>query len=707
MRPQILFPLAAPATSIKGVGVKFAVLLKGLLDIDARDVCVSDLLWHLPSGLIDRSRKVEISELAALEGERVLLEVVVGKHSPSFRGRGAGRRAPYRVEVYDDSASMQLVFFHARGDYLKKLLPLGETRFVSGSVEVYRELPQMTHPDYILTAREAQELPMIEPVYPLCAGLRLQKLGKLIRDGLKLAPALEEWDEKTKEQMHFPSWKDALLLAHHPKSKADLAPAMLARERLAYDELLANQLALALIRHWKENLPASAFPRSVALRQKVLKSLDYELTPSQCQALEEIDEDMAKPKPMLRLLQGDVGSGKTITAFCAMLNAVEAQAQAALMAPTEILAQQHANSLRPLCDACGISLDVLTSRTSGIERDQLLKKIKAGEVSIIIGTHSLFQKDVIFDQLGLVVIDEQHKFGVHQRLLLSSKSLKTADVLAMTATPIPRTLTLTSYGDMDISVIKEKPRGRGEITTRALPAKRIGDITKALERAVANEEQAYWVCPFIEPNEYAESKVITATERYAFLRKTLPFAVGLIHGRMKAKERDEVLSAFKAGEIKLLVATSVIEVGMDIPNATIMVIEHAERFGLAQLHQLRGRVGRGSRASSCLLLYAEPLGETARQRLDALRKSNDGFEIAEIDLALRGFGELLGTRQSGAEGFRLVDLRVHKKLLALAAERAREIVAENPRLEGEEGEKLRVLLYLFRRDEVSNYARSG
>lgn len=707
MRPEILFPLAAPLTSLAGIGKKFSSMLGELCGVEGREPCIADLLWHLPVGIIDRSQKVLIGDLENYAGKRVMLEVTIGKHSPSFRRRGGGSSAPYRVEVYDDSAMMSLVFFHARADYLKKTLPLGETRFISGVVEFYREVAQMTHPEYILTDKEFNEMPIIEPVYPLRAGITLQRLGKIIRAALKNVPQLNEWDEKTKNSLNFPDWASAIQLCHNPKNESDLLKSSSARQRLALDELFANQLALALIRHWLRAKPALSFATNIKLRSKVLEMLDFELTQAQKSALAEIDADMKKNKPMLRLLQGDVGSGKTITAFLAMLNVVESNGQAAMMVPTEILTQQHGNSLRPLCEACGLKLAVLTSRLNTKQRSEMLSSIASGEIDIIIGTHSLFQKQVVFSNLNFVVIDEQHRFGVHQRLELSSKSKRTADVLVMTATPIPRTLTLTAYGDMDISLIKEKPLERKPIATRALPLGRIDEIVKALKRAVMGGGQAYWVCPLIEKGESSEGSPMTAVKRYEFLQQKVDFTIGLVHGRLKAEERDQVLAKFNSGEINLLVATSIIEVGIDVPNATIMVIEHAEKFGLTQLHQLRGRVGRSDKLSHCLLVYREPLSEIAHARLDALRQSNDGFHIAEEDLRLRGFGDLLGTKQSGMPEFKLADMRVHKKLLEIAYERASEVVKNNPQLKGDEGEALKVLLYLFRRDEVVKYPRSG
>ncbi len=713
MRPDILFPLAAPLTSLPGVGQKLAKLLAGLLGVEDEQApaannptlnpTIADLIWHLPSGMIDRSQRPKIAELNPDSG-RVTLDAIIGAHTPAPK---IHRRLPYRVDAYDATGTITLTFFHARDDYMAKILPTGQRRFISGIVEFYRDQPQMIHPEHILTEKEFNEMPAIEPVYPLRAGITGRYFGKIMRAGLTKIPPLPEWDPGAKQKHHWPDWADAMKLAHAPKNPADLSATSPARRRLAYDELLANQLALGLIRHWMRSLSARAFRKSTKLRDKAIAELPFNLTDGQKAALADIDIDMAAPQRMLRLLQGDVGSGKTIVGFLAMLNVIEGGAQAALMAPTEILARQHGETLKPLCDQTGLRLIVLTSRETGKKRADLLNQIASGSCDIAVGTHSLFQKDVTFHNLGLTVIDEQHRFGVHQRLRLSSKSSGGVDVLVMTATPIPRTLTLTAYGDMDVSRIKDKPQGRKPIITRAIPLSRSDEIIAAIERAAAQGQLIYWVCPLIERGDANEDAPMTAVKRHEFLSQKLKLKVGLVHGRMAAKKQNHVLEQFQKNEISVLVATTIIEVGVDVADATIMVIEHAERFGLAQLHQLRGRVGRSDKDSACLLVYREPLSEIARERLTALRHSDDGFHIAEEDLRLRGSGDILGTKQSGAPNFKLADPMHHSDLLFEAHQRVRQILDNNPHLSGNDGEALRILLHLFRREDVVHYPRSG
>ncbi|MGD0864774.1 MAG: ATP-dependent DNA helicase RecG, partial [Rhizomicrobium sp.] len=517
-------------------------------------------------------------------------------------------------------------------------------------------------------------------------------------------PATTEWlDPDYLRARSWTSFGDALRSAHAPQSEEDLQPTAPNRMRLAYDELLANQLALVLIRARLRNVKGRSLKGDGQLKQKAIAALPFSLTPAQSQALAEIEADMASPTRMLRLLQGDVGAGKTIVAFLALLDAIEAGTQGALMAPTELLARQHMQALAPLADATGVRMTLLTGRERGTPREQILAALAKGEIDILVGTHALFTEDVTFRDLGLAIVDEQHRFGVHQRLQLQSKGA--TDVLVMTATPIPRTLALTAYGDMDVSRIAGRPPGRQPVDTRVLPAERLDEVVDHLGGAIASGARAYWVCPLVEESEKID--LAAAEERAGELHELLGPKVGLVHGRMKGAERDSAMAKFKSGELSVLVATTVIEVGVDVPEATIMVVEHAERFGLAQLHQLRGRVGRGSAKSTCLLIYQPPLGETAKARLKTLRETDDGFIIAEEDLRLRGAGELLGVRQSGMPEFRLADLMAHAELLAAARDDAKLILSRDPELKSPRGEALRVLLYLFERDEAVRYLRTG
>lgn len=694
MRPEVLFPLFAPLSRLAGVGPRLEKLISGLAGPHVVDLC-----WHLPVGLVDRTNRPHIAE--AEDGKIATLMVTVGSHFPA-----RNRRMPYRVNVFDATGEMPLTFFHAKPDYLNRLLPEGEQRIISGRIEFYQGQPQMPHPDHVVRTDQLDEMPLIEPVYPLTAGVSQKVLTKAVRGALRTIVPLPEWQEPTwMQKQAWPRWQEAIALAHAPESHGDLEPASPARARLAYDELLANQLALALVRRRLRARKGRTTKGSQEKQNLALAALPFSLTNAQNMAIAEILGDMASPNRMLRLLQGDVGSGKTLVALIAMLNAVETGAQAAMMAPTEILARQHAASLQPLCEAAGVRLEVLTGREKGKKREALLADLAEGTVDILVGTHAIFEKDVAFQDLALAVVDEQHRFGVHQRLQLSSKGGLPADVLVMTATPIPRTLTLTQYGDMDVSRLTEKPPGRQPITTRGLPLDRLEETVEAVGRALSAGTRVYWVCPLVEESEKLD--VAAVEDRAAHLAARFGSAVGLIHGRMKAAEKDAMMAKFQSGEIALLVATTVIEVGVDVPEATIMVIEHAERFGLAQLHQLRGRVGRGSGKSTCLLLYQTPLGETAKARINIMRDTEDGFLIAEEDLKLRGAGELLGTRQSGMPAFRLADPIAHGDLLAAAHDDVKLIINRDPELTGERGAALRTLLYLFERDEAIRYLESG
>jgi len=700
MRPDVLTPLFASVTSLKGVGDKVEALFARLFGRSG-GVRLVDLLLHLPSGLVDRRYRCRINQLP--EKGIVTVEVTVGRHKPPPRGRAA---IPYRVEVSDDTGTMGLVFFRAFPDHLKRVLPEGEVRVISGAIEWYREQAQMSHPDHIVTREEFTHLPLIEPVYPMTAGLSHKAVTKAMQASLARLPVLPEWqDAAWLSKNAWPPFSAALKECHHPSSPAVLEAQSPARQRLAYDELLANQLALMLVRHHMKRASGRSLRGTGDRRAAIIKALPYTLTGAQSAAISDILKDMAQPLRMIRLLQGDVGAGKTVVALLALAAAVEAGVQGALMAPTEILARQHLATLSKLAPAAGLRLGLLTGREKGAAREAILADVAAGNIDILIGTHALFQDDVVFRDLGLVVIDEQHRFGVHQRLALQAKAEQTPDLLVMTATPIPRTLALTVYGDMDVSKLTEKPAGRQPIDTRVMPLARIDDVVTGLARSISQGVRAYWVCPLVEESEVVD--MAAAEDRFDALAKAFPGKVGLVHGRMKGKDKDAVMAAFKEGALSILVSTTVIEVGVDVPEASIMVIENAERFGLAQLHQLRGRVGRGSAKSSCLLLYGDPLGETAKARLQIMRDTEDGFRIAEEDLRLRGAGEMLGTLQSGLPVFRLADISSHGDLFSAARDDASLILQKNPTLAGERGAALRTLLYLFERDEAIRLVTSG
>ncbi|WP_370461371.1 ATP-dependent DNA helicase RecG [Reyranella sp. CPCC 100927] len=693
MRPEILNKLFATVTSLPGIGDKLGRLVAKLTGEH-----VVDLLWHLPYGVIDRRYSPKVAE--AGPGSVATITLTVTEHQAPRTPR-----QPYRVWCEDETGSLSLVFFHARVAWVQGLLPIGEQRVVSGRIEMYNGQPQITHPDHIVTLAEREKLARVEPVYGLTGGLTAKPLAKAIEAALERAPALPEWlDPAWQKRQGWTDWLTALKAVHHPQTEADLDKSSPARQRLAFDELLASQLAITLVRNHTRTAAGRSVKGDGRLRVKVMAALPFKLTASQDAAVREIIADMAAPQRMARLLQGDVGSGKTVVALMSMLNAVEAGAQAALMAPTELLARQHHATMAPLAASAGVQLALLTGRDTAKRKRELLAGLENGSIDLVVGTHALVQDDVAFRDLALTVIDEQHRFGVEQRLALAAKGVA-VDLLAMTATPIPRTLMLAAYGDLDTSKLTEKPAGRKPIDTRTIALDRLGEVVAGIGRRLAAGARVYWVCPLIEESEITD--LAAAEERHGQLSRQFPGKVALIHGQMKSAERDAAMAAFVEGRAQILVATTVIEVGVDVPAATVMVIEHAERFGLAQLHQLRGRVGRGNEASTCLLLFGAPLGETARARLAIMRETEDGFRIAEEDLKLRGAGELLGTRQSGLPEMRLADLAVHAELLQAARDDARLIVERDPTLASPRGEALRTLLYLFARDAAVRTLRSG
>ena len=697
MRPTRLDTLFADATTLPGIGPKLGKLLAEFTGDK-----VIDLLFHLPANLIDRQYRPSLAEVE--DGRIATFDVEVMKHDAP-PNMGKRRNLPYRILCGNETGYVSLVFFRARGDWLTKAMPVGARRMVSGRVERFREQLQIVHPDHMLPQAEFEKLPIVEPVYPLTAGLSAKVLMKAIQAALPQLPALPEWQEaEWLKQQGWDDWHSAVQTVHRPENMAALEPQNPARVRLAYDELLAHQLVLALVRRDRKKQQGRAYPAADEMQARLLALLPFPLTGSQEAAIADIRADMAAPMRMLRLLQGDVGSGKTVVAMMGMLQAVANGAQAALMAPTEILARQHADTLGPWLDELGIKWQLMTARNKGKLRAENLEALSAGDVQIAIGTHALFQDDVAFQNLGLAVVDEQHRFGVQQRMALSTKG-HGVDVLVMTATPIPRTLTLTAYGDMDVSRMPDKPPGRQPVDTRVISMDRYAEVAQSLGNAIKDGARVYWVCPLVSESELID--LAAAEDRAKALRAIYGDTVGIVHGQMKAAEKDAVMARFAAGEISILVATTVIEVGVNVPEATVMVIEHAERFGLAQLHQLRGRVGRGRDKSSCVLLYRGPLGETSKARLTIIRETEDGFKIAEEDLRLRGAGEVLGTRQSGLPAFRLADLEAHADLLPAVHDDVKLLLERDPLLKSPRGEALRELLYLFRRDEAMRFLQSG
>ena len=704
MRPEALNPLFAEAQSIKGVGPRVVALLKKAFDLPPglSEPRVLDFLWHMPTGVIDRRSEPAVRD--AVPGTIATLAVRVLKHRAPPRGNN---KAPYRVSCEDETGSIDIVFFRAERSFVERQLPVGEIRFISGRIEAYGDKLQMVHPDYIVAQEDRQTLPMLEPVYPLTAGLSAKVLGKLSRQAIAQVPQVAEWlTPQLLEARKWPTFNEAMNRVHHPEDPTDVSTGGLAWQRLAYDELFAGQLALGLVRASLKSQTGRVVEGDGSIRERITEALPFDLTGSQREAMAEIEEDLASESRMLRLLQGDVGSGKTVVALLTCAIANEIGAQAAIMAPTEVLARQHLETIAPLAKAAGLRIAVLTGREKGKARDAILAELAAGFIDILIGTHALFQPDVHYKDLAVAIIDEQHRFGVHQRLALQSKGRDGgSNVLAMTATPIPRTLLMTHYGDLDVSRLRDKPAGRKPVDTKAIPTERIEEVIQGLRRAVSAGAQIYWVCPLIESSMVSE--MAAAEERQAHLAQVFGAQVGLLHGAMSPAAKDAMMAEFADDKIKILVSTTVIEVGVNVPNASIMVIEHAERFGLAQLHQLRGRVGRGSRQSYCMLLYKSPLSETAEARIEMMRETEDGFEISEKDLELRGGGEVLGARQSGMPEFRVADVPGFQDLLAAARNDAVMVLDLDPKLESERGKALRTLLYLFECDEAVRLFRAA
>ncbi len=693
-RPEPLFPLFAALTGLPGIGPKSAEALAAT-GIDTP----RDLLFTLPHTGLDRTRSATIRGL--VPGDIATVEVGVLRHLPA---KAKGR--PHKVEVEDAETRFYLVFFHARTDYLSRILPVGARRVVSGKLEHFDGIAQIPHPDHILPPDDAADIPAFEPVYPLTAGVTQKAMFKATGDVLTRVPEMGEWiDPALLAREGWPGFSEALAAAHRPEAKGDLSPEARARQRLAYDELFAHQMTLSLARAAERRRPGRASPATGRLQRKVLAALPFAPTGAQERAMEEIAADMAAPVRMNRLLQGDVGAGKTLVALMALLTAVEAGGQGVLMAPTEILARQHLASLKPLAEAAGVVIEILTGRDRGAERTAKYEALAKGDIAILVGTHAVFQRDVAFSDLRLAVIDEQHRFGVAQRMELGAKGTA-PDVLVMTATPIPRSLSLAQYGHMDISVLDEKPPGRTPVKTALISMGRMDEVVAHLQEAIAEGRQAYWVCPLVEESELSD--MTAAEERFKRLRARLGEGkVGLVHGQMPPAEKDAAMERFSGGQTQVLVATTVIEVGVDVPNASIMVIERAETFGLAQLHQLRGRVGRGAAASTCLMIYQPPLTEGGRRRLEILRETEDGFRIAEEDLALRGSGDMIGTAQAGLPRFRIADLDRQAALQALARDDARKLLADDPKLNSPRGAAARLLLWLMEQDKAIRLIQVG
>ena len=689
MRPEVLIPMFAETDGLEGIGPKLKKPLEKLGLTRIRDV-----LYHLPERFVVRRAVTDLDD--ATVGEQVVVALDVVEHRASRSPRG-----PYRVMATDVKGNICALTYFGRASYTaKKQLPVGARRWVAGRIDQYDQMLQIVHPDHVSDKSDGAMGQLVEPIYRLSEGLTQPRVASLVEQSLARAPELPEWIEPgTLEREGWPSWRDAIALAHRGENAK-------ARDRLAYDELFANALALMLVRESNKKRRGQPLQGDGHLRDKL--QLPFPLTGAQRRSIDEIAGDMAQSSPMLRLLQGDVGAGKTVVALESMLVAVEAKAQAAMLAPTELLARQHFETLREMARPTGVEIALLTGRDKGKARESILMGLLDGSIDIVVGTHAVFQQSVAYKNLGLVVIDEQHRFGVSQRLMLAQKGRVTPHTLAMTATPIPRTLVLANHGEMEVSRLDELPPGRQAIDTRVLPIDRLEDIVAAVGRHMESGQQAYWVCPMVRDSETMDDDIAAAEARYAGLKERFGEDVVLVHGQLAPEQKDAAMARFAAGGAKVLVATTVIEVGVDVPNATLMVIEQAERFGLAQLHQLRGRVGRGSEKSTCLLLRSSELSETGKKRLELMKSSQDGFLLAEEDLKLRGGGELLGTRQSGEEGFSIATLEQVTRLLDMANADAKMLVEQQGGLANpERGEAARTVLYLLERDWGVQTLRGG
>lgn len=690
-------PLFAPLETLGGVEGRRKSLFHRLMGSR-----VVDALLHLPTNVIEYQPIQSIFE--AEPGQNIILEVEILSHAPS-----PYRTKPYKIICTEGENKIELIYFNAIKPYLLKLYPIGSRKIIVGKIDRYLSKATMAHPDAVFDPANTQHLITHEIIYPLTTGITNKCVQRAINGALSRLPNFPDWLDETMRQQHgWPTWREAILSVHSPKSIMDLSFQSKYRQRLAFDEFLSHQLGLQLARQYnKRSQPGLAQPGNGQLVQRLLDLLPFDLTSSQSKVIREIFADMAAPHPMSRLIQGDVGSGKTVVALLAMLKSIESGYQAAILAPTDILARQHAETIIEITQKIGVKAAVLTGREKGKARSQILAQLSSGEIDLIIGTHAVIQTSVEFKKLGLAVIDEQHRFGVEQRLQLSVKGDNT-DVLAMTATPIPRTLQLANYGDMDVSIIDQKPAGRLPIQTKVINQNRLEEIITGIQRMLEEGAKVFWVCPLVKESEALD--LSAAEDRFQHLEGIFGSRVGLVHGQMKPLEKDRVMEQFIHHSVDILIATTVIEVGVNVPAATIMIIEHAERFGLAQLHQLRGRIGRGDKQGTCILLYGKQMSQVGKKRLEVMRETSDGFKIAEADLKLRGSGDVLGTRQSGMPGFKIADFieypELCTKLLSLANKEARRICAENPLLQGAQGEALTLLLRVFGRDEAMRYTRS-
>ncbi len=691
MRPSLLYNLFADLNNIKGVGPKRYQAYQRL-----GCTKVLDLLFHYPNNILDRRASPDMR--MSYDGQIVTLLVRIDRYIvPS------SKRAPYKIICSNETGVIALIYFNGV-ELIKNKYQIGQKIVISGKIEKGIDRFQMTHPDIVAPESDFEKIKSLEPIYPLTYGLNNKYLSETIRNIIKFLPKLPEWlPDDILNSFKLPSWNEAIYNIHHPKSASDVLQNTKAKDRLAIDELLAQQLSLQIARKNALKKPKLPLNFTGNLFNEMRKVLPFSLTQDQEDAISEISKEQSSSSRMVRLLQGDVGSGKTIVALSAALNAIEAGFQAAIMAPTEILARQHYNGLNEICKKLGINCQILVGKSKIGEKREALSSISDGTGQLIIGTHAILQEKVIFNKLALVVIDEQHRFGVEQRQALLNKGIN-SDLLLMSATPIPRTLSMVSYGDLDITVIKSKPKSRKPIVTKLLPSSRLEESIDRLKEAVLSGVKAYWICPLIEESE--KSSLVNVTHRYNNLLSVMPNKVGLLHGQMKPEEKNDVMERFISGVIQVIVATTVIEVGVDVPDATVMIIEEAQNFGLSQLHQLRGRVGRGDKPSSCILIYNQPIGRVSYERLKIMRNSEDGFEIAQRDLDTRGSGEVLGTKQSGLPNFKNFDFWTQSSLIEVVNKLSSSIINQDPLLSSVKYKNLTTLLHLYGYDKSLSYLSS-
>ena len=640
-------------SKIKGVGKKLSIYLK-----KKKIEKVNDLLWDLPYSFTDRTEIVSLNKLEI--GKIVTAKVKVIKYNfPRIRN------LPNKIKCKDEFGEIDLVFFNSREGYIRKVLPINEWVVISGKIGFFGNKYQITNPDYITKIDNLDYVNKIIPKYTLTEGLTEKTYRKIIESVIKNLPELNEWhDQDLLKKMKFPSWKNSIINLHDPNNSRNLNSVYY--KRLAYDEIFANLLFLSKNRYKIKKIKKNKKKFTKLYSSKLTSQLPFKLTKNQISVCEEIDSDLKSSERMYRILQGDVGSGKTIVALLACLNVIESNFQTALMAPTEILAQQHFDLFSKLLKKANIKINItfLSGKTEQKKRKQIIQDLKNNKIDFLIGTHALFQKSIIFKNLGLIIIDEQHKFGVRQRINLAKKGNEDCDVLLMSATPIPRTMIMSIYGDMDTSKLIEKPSIRQKILTLSKPENKINEIWPFIEKKMKEGEQVFWVCPLIEDSKKLDYS--STVKKFDLINKKFPKKVGVIHGSLNDDEKEKILKKFLNKEIHILISTTVIEVGIDFPNATVIVIENSNKFGLAQLHQLRGRIGRGEKRGTCILLFKNNLSQNARKRINILKNSDDGFFIAEEDMKLRGYGDIIGFKQSGIKYFKIADPIHHENLFKLA-----------------------------------------